>query len=67
MTIWKHVAADLEKLSNLVEILQSLMQAEKIQSVPGKGFLPHKTLVDMTKNKFVDFSLLTPEEKEMKL
>lgn len=67
MTIWKHVAADLEKLGNLVEILQSLMQAEKIQSVPGKGFLPHKTLVDMTKNKFVDFSLLTPEEKEMKL
>ena len=67
LEIWKHVANDLEGLKNLVDILSNLVHADKIQSVPGKGFLPKKTMVDMSKNTTVDFGLLTAEEKEMKL
>ncbi len=65
--IWKHVSTDLDSMSDLVKILQNLLQADHIQQVPGKGFLPKKVLADMSRNPHVDFGYLTSEEKEMKL
>lgn len=54
-TLWKHCMQDLDKMADLVTIMQGLLQADKIQHVK-KGYLPkhagHKN------NKFVDFSLL---------
>jgi hypothetical protein len=65
--IWKHVHADLEKISQLQEILINLQQADKIQTVPQMGgFLPKRKIVDGTNELAVDFSLLTPEERNMK-
>lgn len=63
--IWKHVSQDLEKPEELGKILQNLTMAEKIQSIPNKGFLPKSKVVALS-DKFIDFSLLTQEEREMR-
>jgi hypothetical protein len=63
--IWKHVSQDLEKPSALTEILQSLVMADKIQLVPGMGFLARRTVIEEIKDDTVDFELLTKEEREM--
>jgi hypothetical protein len=65
--IWKHVAQDLEKMSYLVDILQNLANADKIQTVQGKGFLAKKNILKELDDGTVDFSLLTDEEREMPL
>lgn len=59
--IWKHVIQDLEKLTDLADILRNLAMAEKIQTVQG-GFLPkRKVLVEVT-DDILDYGLLTNEE-----
>lgn len=63
--IWKHVSNDLEKMQDLTTLLQNLVAAEKLQSIPGKGFLAHRRIVDEEADGLVDYSLLTPEEREM--
>jgi Protein of unknown function (DUF3987) len=66
--IWAHVSSDLEKLSQLTEILINLSEADKIQKVPSvHGFLPKKKVVEHAQEGMVDFSLLTPEERNMRL
>jgi len=65
--IWCHVHSDLEKLSQLQEILIGLHQADKIQTVPEVGgFLPKRKLLIAGAVGLVDFNLLTEEERTMK-
>ena len=64
--IWIHVSNDLEKISILQEIMMNLGQAGKIQSVLNQGFLPKKKAIDST-DIAVDFSLLTDEERGMRI
>jgi hypothetical protein len=43
------------------------MEADKLQRVPGsKGFLPKRKQQDQDIEGFVDYSLLTTEELEMR-
>lgn len=59
--LWKHVIKDLNGVKDLGEILNSLEHAGKIQLVKGKGWLPRKEVKG--KQLFVDWSLLTEEER----
>lgn len=61
--IWAHVYKDLKKMTDMGEIIASLQQADKIQLVPGAGFLPKRAR--NKKPDHVDWSLLTKEEQEM--
>lgn len=58
--LWKVVSRDLDKTSRLVELLQSLTQAGKIQLVPNKPgyFLPVQRPVVSPTASYVDLSLL---------
>lgn len=55
--LWKIVSNDLEKMSDLSALLGNLINADKIQTVPGEGFLPKQKPLDR-KLLFVDFKLL---------
>lgn len=61
--IWAHVHSDLEKIQQLGEILQNLQIAEKVQHISGAthGWLPKR--VAKKQQQFVDFSILTEEER----
>jgi hypothetical protein len=64
--IWKQVANDLEKQSDLATLLQNLLTADKIQTVKGGlGFLPKRKIIDQSDSSMVDYSYLTEEEKGM--
>lgn len=67
--IWAQVSSDLDDIKALGTILQNLEEARKIQRVPTLGgFLPLHKLTDMSKvEAFIDMSLLTAEEREMKV
>ena len=66
--IWKHVRQDLEKMSDLGQLLQNLVSAEKLQAVKGgAGFLPLRKPIRDEDPTMVDYSLLSQEEREMKL
>lgn len=60
--MWKQVHKDLNKTSELSEILQSLQLAGKIQTIKGKGWLPLKAVGK--KLEYVDWTLLTNEERK---
>lgn len=63
--IWKEVRQHLDKLTQLVEILMNLQTADKILHVKShSGWLGKRKVIDPElKNEFVDYSLLTPEER----
>lgn len=64
--IWCHVHSDLEKMSQLQEILMNLHAADKIQSVPDlNGYLPKRRIVLEEDASIVDYSLLSAEERRM--
>lgn len=66
--IWKHVSKDLEKLADLSVILSNLKEADKIQvSQDPPGFLPinRSIMAEIPGNNYVDYSLLTAEERGM--
>jgi hypothetical protein len=63
--IWKHVSADLEKMQDLSTLLQNLVAAEKLQSIPGKGFIANRRVLDEEAGGLVDYNLLTDEERRM--
>ncbi len=64
--IWKAVHSDLEKFSDLSNVLQGLVAADKIQVAPeGRGYLPKRTVVELESNGLVDYGLLTAEERRM--
>jgi len=66
--IWKHVANDLEKMSDLAVLLQNLVAAEKLQAVPGGlGFLPKRKVLEYSDSSLFNFELLTPEERKITL
>ncbi len=60
--IWKHVYTDLERREQLFEILSNLMLAEKIQEQKG-GYLPQKSVTEQADCETLDWTLLTPEER----
>jgi hypothetical protein len=59
--IWQQVHNDLEKPTQLGEILQGLAIAEKAQHVKGRGWLPKQAA--KKQQEFVDFGILTEEER----
>ena len=63
--IWKQVRRDLPEMRDLVNIMQGLQTAEVVQTVQGvrNGFLPKKKPAKL--GKYVDWSFLTQEEREM--
>lgn len=65
--IWKNVSSDLEKMQDLTTLLQNLVTAEKLQSVPGQGFLAHRKVVNEEADGMIDYSLLSTEERNMSL
>lgn len=60
--IWAVVHQDLEKAQTLQEIIQSLILAEKVQHIKDMGYLPKMKV--QSKKQFVDWSLLTVEERK---
>lgn len=60
--IWKNVHNDLEDIGLLKDMLSNLVIAEKILSTKG-GFLAKRRVLLEESSQFVDFSLLTPEER----
>jgi hypothetical protein len=65
--IWKHVSSDLEKMQDLTTLLQNLVAAEKLQSIPGKGFVANRRILDESAEGLVDYELLTVEERKMSI
>ena len=71
--LWKVVSQDLDTNTQMMDILRKLLDAGKIQTaklqVEGglkSGFLPIRREV-VEKSEYIDFGLLTQEEREMKL
>lgn len=63
--IWKQVRRDLGKMTDLRDILEGLVQAEKLQTIPTGGramFLPNKTDIVKWPSHLVDFTMLLAEE-----
>lgn len=66
--IWKQVSNDLEKMTQLGEILLGLIEAKKIQRVPGSDkVLPLRAAIPESDKSMVDMSLLSDEERDMRL
>ena len=59
--IWKEVNHDLDKITELAEIIRNLTLADRIQTVNGK-FLIKKSVTKVENSDTVDYSLLTREE-----
>jgi hypothetical protein len=61
--LWKTVQQDLENRNQLIEIINNLMVAEKIQVAQG-GYLPVKKALNMeSSDRTVDWTLLTDIER----
>lgn len=60
--IWKEVHNDLEDISTLKDMLANLILAEKIVSDKG-GFLAKRKILEEVSTDYVDFSLLSNEER----
>lgn len=61
--IWAKTHNDLNKFNELADLMQGLANANKVQHVQGKGYLPKREVVK--EPEYVDFGLLTEEEREM--
>ena len=59
--ILKSVVQDLEKISDLADILRNLVMADKVQAVKG-GFLIKRKVVVEVSDDVLDYNLLLPEE-----
>lgn len=73
--MWKHFAQDLDTSSGLSDMLMKLCSAGRIQTTTINmggsrvtGFLPSRKSIEEAdgSSQYVDFSLLTQEEREMK-
>jgi hypothetical protein len=62
-TLWQNVHNDLEDISALKDMISNLVIAEKIISTKS-GFLAKRRVLDEVSNEFVDFELLSPEERK---
>lgn len=63
--IWKHLNQDLERMTDLATLLQNLVAADKVQSLPEVGFLPKKKILEEVDSSLIDYSFLTPEERRI--
>jgi hypothetical protein len=61
--IWKLLHKDFDKATDMAQVLRSLEDAEKIQRIPGRGFLPKLEKLQQTPH--VDWSLLTEDERTL--
>ena len=62
--LWKHLHTDLEKLTDLAEILKNLVAAEKVIQ-HNNGFLLKRKLIEETADSnLVDYNYLTAEERK---
>ena len=62
--IWKHVSSDINSLQELKPLIENLLYAEKIFKIQD-GYLAKRRLVKETSaDRAIDFSLLTPTERE---
>jgi hypothetical protein len=62
-TLWTQVHNDLEDIHALKDILSNLMTADKVISTK-VGFLAKRKTLEEANGKFVDFSMLTEEERK---
>jgi hypothetical protein len=53
-------------MTDLSTLLQNLVAADKLQSIPGKGFVANRRVMKEEADGTVDYSLLTEEERKMK-
>lgn len=60
--LWIHVHTDLDKMSELADILRNLVTADKIIQ-HGTGFLIKRKVIEEVNTGLVDFSLLTNDER----
>lgn len=66
--IWAHVDRDLEKMSNLQDMLTSLQMAKKIMFIKGAdkgGFIAIKKPLNLVDSDTLDWSILTEEERSL--
>lgn len=63
--IWKVMHYDLDNRNQLVELLANLGFANKIQAIDGNGYLPAKKARVEGLTEAIDWSLLTPEERDL--
>ena len=62
--VFKHVSNDVSSIQDLRTIMENLQHADKITKA-GKGWLARRTVIkEDSKDRTVDFSLLTPAERE---
>lgn len=61
--IWAEMSRDLDKPTQVNEILQGLMAAKKAQNILGQGFLARK--IPTPSREYVLFDLLTAQERMM--
>lgn len=64
--IWTHVHNDLERMSDLGELLNNLIAADKLQTVAAGGFLPNKKVLEEVNTDILDYNYLTQEERDIK-
>jgi hypothetical protein len=62
-TLWTQVHNDLEDIHALKDILSNLITADKVISTK-VGFLAKRKVLEEVNGKFVDFNLLTEEERK---
>lgn len=62
--LFKHVSTDVSSIQDLRTVMENLQHAEKIVKV-GKGWLARRKIIqEDKKDRTIDFSLLTPSERE---
>lgn len=61
--LWKQVHNDMEDIKQLRDLLSNLTIADKIIAAQG-GFLARRKVLEETSSAYVDFSLLTEEERK---
>jgi hypothetical protein len=61
--LWKHVHTDLERMTELADILRNLVAADKIVQT-NVGFLLKRAVIEEASGDYVDYGFLTEEERK---
>jgi hypothetical protein len=62
--LWKHLHNDLEKMTDLADLLRNLVAADKIIQVQNGFLIKRKLIEEVASDSTVDYSLLTDEERK---
>lgn len=65
-SIWKRVSQDFQDRRQLIQVLENLQAAEKIQTIGGEGFLPVKRVKKEAHIGSINESVLTQAELDMR-